>query len=160
MSADNKNIKVKTAGTYDITFNSYSKMLTVVEHQDVDPADTLDIFVKGVNFTNVAGTKGSWSPNFAAEWRMTLSADKKAYEITLNITTTAQFGFAKYDKGVTTGYGDYIGVTALGTDGDANSAVKKYSDASGDFGCVTAGTYKFVYNIASEKIDVYAVTQA
>ncbi|MDE6401304.1 MAG: hypothetical protein K2L54_01685, partial [Clostridiales bacterium] len=28
----NNNIKVKTAGTYDITFNSYSKMITITAH--------------------------------------------------------------------------------------------------------------------------------
>lgn len=157
MSATNKNIKVKTAGTYDITFDSYSKIITVVKHVDVDPADTLDIYVKGVNFTNGAGTAGTWNPNFAAEWRMTLGADKTTYEITLNLTATSDLGFAKFDKGATSGYGEFLGATALGTDGGANSVVKP--ESGNNLKCSTEGTYRFVYTIATGKLDVYAVAQ-
>ena len=37
----NNNIKVLTAGAYDITFNSYAKIITIAEH--IESADTLDI---------------------------------------------------------------------------------------------------------------------
>ena len=62
----------------------------------------------------------------------------------------------KHPKGETTGYGTYIGAAAIGTNGDANSV---FTPASGsNFTCSTAGTYKVVYDIATEKVDFYAVS--
>ncbi len=144
----NNNIKIKTSGVYDIAFDSYSKIITITEH--LDTADTLDIWIKG------AGSGLTWSPNFEAKYRLTLSADEKSYEYILTVTDSVEFGMAKYAKGSQEGYGDYIGAPALGTAGDAND---KFRPESGNnFKCSTAGTYKIVYNIESGKVDMYAVT--
>ena len=145
----NNNIKVVTAGTYDITFNSYAKIITITEH--VESADTLDIYIKGSNIN-------SWSNGFSQDWRLILSADKTKYEFTITVEAdkAVEFGMEKHPKGETTGYGTYIGAAAIGTSGDANSV---FTPASGsNFTCSTAGTYKVVYDIATEKVDFYAVS--
>ena len=148
-SATNNNIKVKTSGVYDITFDSYSKIITIVTHTDSD--DTLDIYIKGANVNG-------WSHNWSADYLFTLSADGKQYEYTLTVEAdkAVEFGFEKHPKGEVTGYGDYLGASAIGTSGDANSL---FTPASGsNFTCSTAGTYKIVYNIETGKIDFYKVT--
>ena len=146
------NIKVVTAGTYDVTFNSYSKMIKITIH--TDSPDVYDIYVKGTNITNSAGTESTWDHGFAAEWKMTINADETAYEITVTINEGAGFGLALYDKGASSGNGEFINVTALGTDGDANGNF----GTSGNFTCTTTGTYKIVYTIATGKVDIYTVS--
>ncbi|MCH5155651.1 MAG: InlB B-repeat-containing protein [Clostridiales bacterium] len=151
------NIKVVTAGTYDVTFDSYSKMIKITIHND--SPDIYDIYLKGAGLTNSAGTQSptDWNHGFAEEWRMVLNSDETAYEITVTITAGDgnRFGLALYDKGATSGNGSYIGVSALGTDGDAND---KFG-TSGDFTCTTTGKYKIVYTIATGKVDIYTVTE-
>lgn len=141
----NNNIKVLTAGAYDVTFNSYSRTLTIAEHS----FDTLDIYIKGENING-------WSHGWSANYRMTLSADKTSYEYSLTVgANKVTFGLERHPKGETTGYGSYFGASAMGTAGDANAA---FTPASGsNFVCETAGTYKVVYNIATEKVDFYEV---
>lgn len=143
------NVKVKTAGTYDITFDSYSQMITIVEH--TDSADTLDIYIKGTNINN-------WTHGWSADYRFKLSKDKTKYEYKLTVEDgkEVKFGMEKHPKGETTGYGDYLAVAALGTDGDANDNFKPASGS--DLICSTAGTYKIVYTIATGKVDIYADT--
>lgn len=145
----NNNIKVNTAGTYDIIFNSYAKIITITEH--VNTEDTLDIYIKGSNINN-------WKHNFSSEWKFTLSADGTKYEFTFTVIAGAavEFGMERHPKGETTGYGDYLGLSSLGTSGDANSL---FDPASGsNFKCSTAGTYKVVYDIATQKVDFYTVS--
>lgn len=143
----NNNIKIKTAGIYDIAFDSYSKIITITEH--LDTADTLDIWIKGT------GADLTWSPDFNAKYRLTLSSDETSYEYTITVTESVEFGMAKYAKGSQAGYGDYIGASAMGTDGDAND---KFTPNNNNFKCTTAGTYKIVYNIESGKVDIFTVT--
>lgn len=152
-SATNNNIKIKTAGTYDVSFDSYSKMITIVNHVEADPADTLDIYIKGSGINN-------WNHGFSADYVMTLSADKTTYEYTLTVAanSTVEFGLEKHTKGEKEGYGDYLGLSALGSSGDANSSFTLESGAN--FKCSTAGTYKIVYNIETGKVDFYAATNA
>lgn len=149
---DNENIKVKTAGKYDISLDSYSRVITIVPHNE-NPEDTLDIYIKGTNI----GTQVSWGHNFEDQYRFALSADKTAYEYTLTITEgkPVEFGLAKYAKGVNTGDGEWRGVSKLGTAGDANA---DFRPESGDnFKCNKAGTYKIVYTIATDTLDIYKV---
>lgn len=148
--ATNNNIKVKTAGVYDITFDSYSKILTIVEH--AESADTRDIYIKGANING-------WAHNWSEDYLFKLSADEKSYEYTLTVEEgkEVEFGFENHPKGETTGYGDYIGASAMGTEGDANS---KFAPATGsNFKCSTAGTYKIVYNIETGKVDFYTLSK-
>lgn len=149
-SDTNNNIKVKTTGAYDITFDSYSKIITITEH--IDSADTLDIYIKGQNING-------WSHGWSEDYLFTLSADETKYEYTLTVEEdkAVSFGFEKHPKGETTGYGDYLGASAIGTSGDAND---KFTPESGsNFTCSTAGTYKIVYNIETGKVDFYGVTE-
>ena len=126
-------------------------MITVVKH--AESADSLDIYIKGTNI----GTQVSWGHNFEDQYRFALSADKTAYEYTLTITERkpVEFGLAKYAKGVNTGDGEWRGVSKLGTAGDANA---DFRPESGDnFKCNKAGTYKIVYTIATDTLDIYKV---
>ncbi|MCH5164923.1 MAG: InlB B-repeat-containing protein [Clostridiales bacterium] len=157
-AGDNYNIKVVTAGTYDIAFDSYSKIIKITIHSD--SPDIYDIYIKGVGITNSAGTPSpsDWNHGFAEEWRMVLNSEETAYEITVTITAGEgnSFGLALYDKGASSGNGTFIDVTKLGTDGDANDSFRPESGTN--FTCTTTGTYKVVYTIATGKVDIYSVS--
>lgn len=140
----NNNIKVLAAGNYDITFNSYTKIMTIVEHSD----DILDIYIKGENVNG-------WAHGWDAKYLFTLSDDKLTYEYTLTVEAGKEvsMGLEKHPKGEKQGWGEFLGATAIGTAGDANAA---FTPASGsNFTCSTAGTYKIVYTIATGKVDFY-----
>lgn len=154
VGGNNNNIKCVKAGNYDITFDSYAKMITIVKH--AESADSLDIYIKGANI----GTQEGWKHNFAEEYRFKISADETKYEYTFTVAEgkPVEFGFEKHPKGETEGYGEFIDSGALGTAGDANA---KFVPESGtNFKCSEAGTYKAVYDIATGKVDFYAVTNA
>lgn len=143
------NIKVATAGSYDITFNAYAKMITIVEH--TESKDTLDIYIKGENVNG-------WAHNFSSDYRFTLSEDELTYEYVLTVEEgkPVSFGLAKYAKGSTDGHGDFINASAIGTSGNAND---KFT-GDGNITCSTAGRYKVVYDIGTGKIDFYALPNA
>lgn len=147
-SETNNNILVLTEGVYDITFDSYSKIITITVY--TDSADTLDIYIKG------SGVNG-WNHNFSADYRFTLSEDETSYELTVTFTANDDFGIEVFNKGVTEGFGAYKGASAIGTSGDANSIFTPESGTN--FVCSVAGTYKIVYDIETETIDFYAVTE-
>ncbi len=147
----NNNIKVLKAGSYDITFDSYAKIITIIEH--IESADNLDIYIKGENIN-------SWSHGWSADYLLTISEDEKQYEYILTVEAgkTVSFGFEKHPKGEKEGYGDYLGAATMGTSGDANG---KFAPESGsNFTCSEAGRYKVVYTIATGKIDFYALPNA
>lgn len=146
-SDTNNNILVLTEGVYDITFDSYSKVITITAY--TDSADTLDIYIKG------SGVNG-WNHNWSTEYLMTLTEDEMRYEITVTFTANDDFGFELHPQGETTGYGTYIGASAMGTSGDANAV---FTPASGtNFVCSAAGTYRIVYHIAAGTMDFYKAT--
>ena len=145
-SESSANIRVLVAGTYDITFDSYSQMITILPHVEAEEGDVYDIYIKG---SSVNG----WNHNFDAKYKMTLSEDKLRYEMTIELTANDSFGLARFAKGATAGQGDFINSTWLGTEGDANSIVTPAKP--GNFTCTTAGTYRIVYTIATEKVDFY-----
>lgn len=147
----NNNIKVLTAGSYDITFDSYAKMITIVEH--IESADKLDIYIKGENIN-------SWSHGFSADYLFTISADETQYEFILTVEE-GKFGpfcFEKHPKGEKQGYGDYLGASTMGTSGDAND--KFVPEAGSNFTSSVAGKYKIVYVIATGEINFYALPNA
>ncbi len=149
----NNNIKVLKAGNYDITFDSYSKMMTIVEHVEADPADVYDIFIKGANIN-------SWSHGMSAQYKFTLNEAKTAYEFVLTVEAgkKVEFGLDRFAKG-TTANGMFIDITSLGTSGDANAKFIKAENGN-NITCSVAGSYKVVYNIENETVDFYAVTNA
>lgn len=138
----NNNIKVLVAGSYDITFDEYSKIIAISKH--VEGKDTLDIYIKGSGINN-------WNHNFDSKYLMKLNEEETAYEFTLTVTDPVEFGLEVFNKGVTEGYGTFVNSKALGTEGDANDLFK----TEGNFKCTTAGAYRVVYNITTQKVDFY-----
>ncbi len=147
----NNNIKVLTAGSYDITFDSYAKMITMVEH--IESADNLDIYIKGSNIN-------SWSHGWSADYLFTISEDETQYEYTLTVEEdkAVEFGCEKHPKGEKEGYGEWLGVSSMGTSGDAND--KFTPEAGSNFTCSVAGKYKVVYVIATGEMNFYALPNA
>ena len=144
-SDTNNNIKVKTEGVHDISFDSNSKIMTIKSANA-----GFDIYIKG-------GMNG-WDHAFNAQYKLTKSeTEANVYEITLTFEKDWPLGLAKYDEGATTGNGEWIGLDNLGTSGDAND---KFAVTSGNLTCNTAGTYRVTYNTETGKIDFYAVANA
>ena len=142
--ASGNNIKAKAAGNYTITLDNYSKIVTITAQ--TSSADTLDIYIKGAGLND-------WSHGFSAEYVFTLSADQKTYEYLLNVSGDIEFGMEKHPKGETTGYGDWLGLAALGTSGDANDLFNPGTGSN--FKGSTPGSYRVVFDIATGKIDFY-----
>lgn len=154
-AANNANIKVVTGGEYVVTFDSYSKIITI----ETTAADKYDIYIKGSNI----GTQQGWKHNFDAQYRMTISADNAQYEYTLIVEAdkAVEFGLARYAKGASAvaganvNGGIFIGKSDIGNSGDKNSEFN--GATNNNLKCITAGTYKIVYTIATGKVDFYAV---
>lgn len=146
-SESSANIRVLVAGTYDITFDSYSQMITILPHVEAEEGDVYDIYIKGASVNG-------WNHNFDAQYKMTLSEDKTAYEMTIELTPGA-FMFERHDKGSTSGFGNPLKASNIGTAGDANSLFTGDATTNSDITCTTAGTYRIVYTIATEKVDFY-----
>lgn len=148
-SATNENIKVLKAGTYNVTFNRYSKMITF-ENADLG----LDVYISG----SMEGQTG-WNPNFEAQWKFTKSAtEADVYELTLTFAEGVQFGLRTFPEGTTEADGvnyTWVGVSAMGTAGDANSIFQP--ESGNNFTCSVAGAYKLVYNAKAGTLDIYAV---
>lgn len=138
------NIEVVTAGKYDITFDNYSKILTITEHSD--EAVVYDIYIKGSQW-------GTGWPLLPENVFKQSTSDANVYELTVDISQNTEFGFSQYVKGDTKNQIKFINAGDLGTAGDANSLF----GTSGNFRCSAAGKYKIVYNIETQKIDFYAV---
>ncbi len=138
------NVEVVTAGTYDITFDNYSKILTITEHSE--DGDIYDIYLKGSQW----GTGWALLPENVFKQS---ESDANVYELTVDIAANTEFGFSQYAKGDTANQIAFINTGFLGTAGDANSVF----GTSGNFKCTTAGKYKIVYNTETQKIDFYAV---
>lgn len=148
VSDSNANIKVLKAGTYNITFNSYSKMITF-ENTSLG----LDVYISG----SMAGQTG-WDPNFDAQWKFAQTTDG-VYELTLTFAEGEQFGLRTFPEGTTAEDGiqfNWVGLDHIGTTGDANAI---FNGGGSNFVCSVAGTYKVVYNSATGLIDVYTVAE-
>lgn len=139
----NNNIKVLVAGTYDITFNEYTKVMTIKKSEPV----VYDIFIKG--------GMNNWDHAFKEEFQLSMNGD--IYEVTLTFEVDWEFGLVGYQSNNHQGYGDWIGRDKLGTSGDANSIF--LVDGAHNLKCSVAGTYKIVYNKTAATIDIYSVTK-
>ena len=147
-SESNANIKVLKAGTYNITFNSYSKMITFE-----NTALGLDVYISG----SMEGQTG-WDPAFDAQWKFTQTSEG-VYEITLTFAKDVQFGLRTFPEGTTAEDGvpfNWVGLDHIGTSGDANDI---FNAGGSNFVCSVAGTYKVVYNSTTGLIDVYNVAE-
>lgn len=147
-SDSNANIKVLKAGTYNITFNSYSKMITF-ENASLG----LDVYISG----SMAG-QTSWDPAFDAQWKFAQTAEG-VYEITLTFEEGVQFGLRTFPEGTTAEDKiphNWVGLDHIGTEGDANAI---FNSGASNFVCSVAGTYRIVYNSTTGLIDVYNVVE-
>lgn len=139
-SKDNKNVKAGESGTYNITFNSYSKVLTIAKVGK-------DVFVKG--------TMNGWVHEFKNEFKMTANSEnKEVYEITLTFAKDVEFGLDVYNIGAKEG-GVWVGKDKLGTTGDANAIFTV--EGKGNICCSEAGEYRVTYNYKTGIIDIYKV---
>ncbi len=135
----NNNIKVLVGGNYDITFNEYTKVMTITKSEAV----VYDVFIKG--------GMNAWEHAFSADYQ--LAMDGSTYEITLTFEKDWEFGLVGYLSNAHTGYGDWIGKDALGTDGDANNLF--VVEGSHNLKCAEAGTYRIVYDHTAGTINIY-----
>ncbi len=151
---NNYNIAVVTAGTYNIEFDAYAKIITIV------PADMQHtVYIKG---------------SFAEGWKITdengeLIDDYKleetsdgVFEITMTITDEMVNG-ATWQAGLqldtTTGNdGTFIGAGALGEDAADNANALFRPETGGNLTSTTAGTYRFVYDLNTGELNIYEVT--
>lgn len=140
VSKNSKNVKVGESGTYNITFNSYSKVLTIAKVGK-------DVFVKG--------TMNGWNHEFKDEFKMTANSENKdVYEITLTFAKDVEFGLDAYNIGAQEG-GLWVGKDKLGTTGDANAIFTV--EGKGNICCSEAGEYRVTYNYKTGIIDIYKV---
>lgn len=152
----NYNISVVTAGSYNIEFDAYAKIISIV------PADMQHtVYIKGsfVDGWKITDDDG----NLLDEYKLTETSDG-VFEITMTITAEMVADGAKWQAGLqvdtTTGSdGTFVGAGALG---DAQDSVNNlFTPESGNnLTCTTAGTYRFVYTFASGELNIYAVTDA
>lgn len=147
-SVGNYNFKVLEAGTYNITFDSYSKIVTIEDANAV-----YDIYLSG----SVAAQTG-WNPNFEAQFKFTQSdSDKDIYELTYTFAVDEQFGLRIYPEGANDASANYtwVGVAAGATD----EVTATFTSANANnFQCTVAGTYKLSYNMSTGVLTISSVS--
>ena len=118
----NNNIKVVTAGSYDITFDSYAKIITIES-------------VNAVNDAYIVGTMtGAEGWKVLADWKMTLDAATNTYTITATFAKDDAFG-VRVMNGATTEQKFWFASSAV----SGTPAGFKLSDSN--ITCTDAGTY-------------------
>lgn len=121
VSDSNKNIKVKTAGTYNITFDSYAKIITIYDVNAVS-----DAYIVG------SMTGGGWKVDTA--WKMTRDAATGTYTITKDFAVDDAFG-VRIMVGSSTEQKSWHGANAV-------TGTPAGFDVSGsNITCKTAGRY-------------------
>ena len=142
VTTSNYNIAVLADGTYNITFDPYSKLITI----EAANAQT-------VVYLN--GTINGWSHSFSETYRFTRNEETGNYEFTYTFAEGDQFGLVVNPTEAAPSQ-TWVGVGAMGTSGDANATFAGTSN----FTCSVAGTYRVVYDADAGTVDIYAVTSA
>ena len=139
----NNNISVVAAGTYDITFDSYSKIMTIKSQEA-----GYDVYINGQVITG-------WNHNFAEEFKFSRS-DKNSseYVMTVALTKGDSFGLVKFDEGSKEGYGDFIGAGSAGKEGETQSFVPAEGS---NFMVPESGTYRIVFDSEKGTVQIYKV---
>lgn len=153
---NNYNIAVVTAGTYNIEFDAYAKIITIV------PADMQHtVYIKGsfVEGWKITDENGELIDDYKLE-----ETSDGVFEITMTITDEMVNG-ATWQAGLqldtTTGSdGTFIGAGALGEDAADNANALFRPETGNNLTSTTAGTYRFVYDWDSGELNIYAVTSA
>ena len=142
VTTSNYNIAVLADGTYNITFDPYSKLITIE-----------DANAQTVVYLN--GTINGWSHSFSETYRFTRNEETGNYEFTYTFAEGDQFGLVVNPTEAAPSQ-TWVGVGAMGTSGDANATFAGTSN----FTCSVAGTYRVVYDADAGTVDIYAVTSA
>jgi hypothetical protein len=138
------NIKIVTAGLYNIQFDIYNRSIKIAEGGN-------DVYLKG-GFVG-CGNGTNWDHGFASSLKFSPVANVEGLyvlEITLeNNGSNIAWGLAVYDVGATTGGGSFVGRDNLGTQGDAVII--------GDTGNpqLAEGHYWFTYDAVTNTVNVY-----
>ena len=151
---NNYNIAVVTAGTYNIEFDAYAKIITIV------PADMQHtVYIKGsfVEGWKITDENGELIDDYKLE-----ETSDGVFEITMTITDEMVNG-ATWQAGLqldtTTGSdGTFIGAGALGEDAADNVNALFRPETGGNLTSTTAGTYRFVYDLNTGELNIYEVT--
>ena len=151
---NNYNIAVVTAGTYNIEFDAYAKIITIV------PADMQHtVYIKGsfVEGWKITDENGELIDDYKLE-----ETSDGVFEITMTITDEMVNG-ATWQAGLqldtTTGSdGTFIGADALGEDTADNANALFRPETGNNLTSTTAGTYRFVYDLNTVELNIYEVT--
>lgn len=151
---NNYNIAVVTAGAYNIEFDAYAKIITIV------PADMQHtVYIKGsfVEGWKITDENGELIDDYKLE-----ETSDGVFEITMTITDEMVNG-ATWQAGLqldtTTGNdGTFIGADALGEDAADNANALFRPETGGNLTSTTAGTYRFVYDLNAGELNIYEVT--
>lgn len=152
---NNYNITVVTAGTYNIEFDAYAKIITIV------PADMQHtVYIKGsfVEGWKITDENGELIDDYKLE-----ETSDGVFEITMTITDEMVADGATWQAGLqldtTTGSdGTFIGAGALGEDAADNANALFRPETGGNLTSTTAGTYRFVYDLNTGELNIYKVT--
>lgn len=143
-----------TAGTYNIEFDAYAKIITIV------PADMQHtVYIKGsfVEGWKITDENGELIDDYKLE-----ETSDGVFEITMTITDEMVNG-ATWQAGLqldtTTGNdGTFLGAGALGDDAADNANALFRPETGGNLTSTTAGTYRFVYDLNTGELNIYEVT--
>lgn len=152
---NNYNIAVVTAGTYNIEFDAYAKIITIV------PADMQHtVYIKGsfVEGWKITDENGELIDDYKLE-----ETSDGVFEITMTITDEMVADGATWQAGLqldtTTGSdGTFLGAGALGEDAADNANALFRPETGGNLTSTTAGTYRFVYDLNTGELNIYEVT--
>ena len=146
------NFVCNVAGFYviRIDFTGGTPVVDFIEYQEVVPE--FEAIIKG----NALAVGWDGSERYQSEdGRVVMVVEFiKTGETTLS---DGQFGFAWWDDSVTTSYGNWIGVSCMGTSGDANSLFVSSADNNNFVASVT-GTYMVVIDMSggTPVVDFYS----
>lgn len=154
--SNNFNIAVVTAGTYNIEFDAYAKIIKIV------PADMVHtVYIKGSfapswKITDEAG-------NLLDEYKLTQTEDG-IFEITMTVTDEMVAAGKKWEcmlmLDTTTGSdGTPMGVGYLDADSDSNVNAL-FRESTHNIVTTTAGTYRIVFNLETNKINIFNAAAA
>lgn len=152
---NNYNIAVVTAGTYNIEFDAYAKIITIV------PADMQHtVYIKGsfVEGWKITDENGELIDDYKLE-----ETSDGVFEITMTITDEMVADGATWQAGLqldtTTGNdGTFLGAGALGDDAADNANALFRPETGNNLTSTTAGTYRFVYDLNTGELNIYKVT--
>lgn len=139
-SATNANIKAKTAGTYDISFDAYTKIIKIVTAEAQASA-----YVKG-------NAIESWG-NKPESGKMTLGSDGK-FTIELTMSVDDQIMIQYFAVGESSEWGAAFNSTHV----EQSGAYASFDLTGNNIKCVTAGTYILTFDPTASKITIVAKT--